>query len=128
MAQRKKKKITKKRAAKKHAPKKAVEDIQGIGWITAERLRKAGYGTIAKLAQAQPNKLAQVPGLNTPLAKKLISSAKDVYKKISVEQPPVKRLPVTEGQQTLRERIISEAMEDKVFRCRVAHYIVDKLF
>ena len=128
MAQKKKKKVTKRRPTTKRTSKKTIESIQGVGGATAESIRKAGYGTIAELAQAQPDKLAQVPGLNMSLAKKLISSAKDVHKKISVVQPPVKRRPVTEGQKTLKERIVSEAMKDNTFRCRVVHYIVDKLF
>ncbi len=90
MAQKKKKKVTRKRLPTKRTPQKAVENVQGVGGVTAERLRKAGFGTIAKLSQTDPGRLAEKTGLNKPLAKKLISAARNIYKETSAEQPPAK--------------------------------------
>lgn len=109
-----------------------IEKIRGVKEATGERLRKAGYNTIAKIAQAQPNKLAEKSGLTKYLAGRLISSAKEAYKELSTEEiseeVPEEKEKVAEEGQTVKERIVSEAMKDEGFRRRVIHYIVDDLF
>ncbi len=128
MAQKKKKKVTRKRPPTKRTPKKAVENVQGVGGVTAERLRKSGFGTIAKLAQADPGRLAETTGLNKSLAKKLISAARNIHKEILAEQLPAKKKMVTEEGQTVRGKIIAEAMKNEEFRRRVVYYVVNELF
>ena len=128
MAQKKKKKVTRKRPPTRRTPQKTVENIQGAGEVTTERLRKAGFGTIIQLAQADPGRLAEKTGLNKPLAKKLISAARNVYKEASAGQPPAEKEATVEGGQTIKEKIIAEAMKNEEFRRRVVYYVVDKLF
>lgn len=128
MAQNKKNKVIRKRPPTKRTPQKTVDKVQGVGGVTAQRLRKAGFDTIAQLAQADPSRLAVKTGLNKPLAKKLISAARNVYKEASAEQPPAEKDATTEEGLTIKGKIIAEAMKIEEFRRRVVHYIVDKMF
>jgi len=118
--------------ARKETEPTPIEEIRGIKEATGEKLRKAGYNTIAKIAQAQPDELAKKAGLTKYLAEKFISSAKETYKelpeeKASAEEIPEEKEKVAEEGQTAKEKIISEAMKDEGFRRRVIHYIADKL-
>lgn len=53
-----------------------LEDLPGIGPITAERLRAAGYKDIANIASATPHELAEVGEFGVEAAKKAIETAK----------------------------------------------------
>ena len=128
MVQKKKKKVTRKRSPARPTRRKTVEKIQGVGGVTAQRLRTAGFGTIAKLAQADAGRLAEKTRVNKPLAKKLISAASKIYKEASAEQPPAENGTSTEGGQTIKGKIITEAMKREAFRRRVVYYVVDKMF
>lgn len=128
MAQKRKKKVTRKKPPMQRKPQKEVENVQGVGGVTAEKLRNAGFGTIAQLVQADPGRLAEKTGLNKPLANKLISAARNVYKEASAEQPPAEKKAATEEGQTIKGKIIAEAMKSEEFRRRVVYYIVDKMF
>ncbi len=128
MAQKGKKKVTRKRPPTERTPQKTVESVQGVGGVTAERLRKSGFGTIAKLAQADPGRLAEKTGLNKPLAKRLITTARNVYKEASAGQPPVEKQATAEEGLIIKGKIIAEAMKIEEFRHRVVYYVVDKIF
>jgi predicted RecB family nuclease len=129
MAQKQKKKVTRKRPPTRRTPQKTVENVQGVGGVTAQRLRKSGFGTIAQLAQADPGILAEKTGLNKPLANKLVSAARNIYKEASAaEQPPAEKKATTEEGLTIKGKIIAEAMKIEEFRRRVVYYIVDNMF
>lgn len=55
---------------------KELEDLPGIGEVTAEKLRAAGYGEFSKLAAAAPHELAELGGMGVEAAKKAIEAAK----------------------------------------------------
>ncbi len=53
-----------------------LEDLPGIGEVTAEKLRAAGYGEFSTLAAAAPHELAEAAGMGVESAKKAIEAAK----------------------------------------------------
>lgn len=55
---------------------KDLEDLPGIGEVTAEKLRAAGYGEFPKMAAASPHELAEIGGMGVEAAKKAIEAAK----------------------------------------------------
>jgi RecA/RadA recombinase len=57
---------------------KDLEDLPGIGEVTAEKLRNSGYADFPKLAAASPHELAEVGGLGVESAKKAIEAAKSM--------------------------------------------------
>lgn len=68
----------KKEAEEKPAKKVLnLEDLPGIGGITAEKLRKAGYDEFDKIATSSPHELAEVADIGVETAKKAINAARD---------------------------------------------------
>jgi DNA repair protein RadA len=57
---------------------KEFEDLPGVGEVTAEKLRAAGYEDFSKLAAASPHELSEVGGLGVESAKKAIEAAKSM--------------------------------------------------
>lgn len=55
---------------------KELEDLPGVGEVTAEKLRASGYGEFAAIAAAMPHDLAEVAGISAESAKKAIEAAK----------------------------------------------------
>jgi DNA repair protein RadA len=55
---------------------KELEDLPGVGEVTAEKLRQGGYGEFSAIAAAMPHDLAEVAGISTESAKKAIEAAK----------------------------------------------------
>lgn len=55
---------------------KDLEDLPGIGEVTAEKLRAAGYGEFSTLAAAAPHDLAEAGGMGVESAKKAVEAAK----------------------------------------------------
>ncbi len=55
---------------------KDLEDLPGIGEVTAEKLRAAGYGEFSAIATANPHELAEAGGMGVESAKKAIEAAK----------------------------------------------------
>jgi DNA repair protein RadA len=55
---------------------KDLEDLPGIGEVTAEKLRAAGYGEFSAIATANPHELAESGGMGVESAKKAIEAAK----------------------------------------------------
>jgi DNA repair protein RadA len=57
---------------------KDLEDLPGIGEVTAEKLRAAGYGEFSTIATANPHELAEAGGMGVESAKKAIEAAKSM--------------------------------------------------
>lgn len=55
---------------------KELEDLPGIGEVTAEKLRQGGYENFSKLAAASPHELSEVGGLGVETARKAMEAAK----------------------------------------------------
>jgi len=60
----------------KKSPKK-LEDLPGIGKVTAEKIRKAGYEDFRKIAAASPHEFSEVAEIGVETAKKTIAAARD---------------------------------------------------
>ncbi|MFH1306887.1 MAG: DNA repair and recombination protein RadA [Candidatus Micrarchaeota archaeon] len=56
---------------------KTLEDLPGIGAVSAEKLRKAGYIDFEKIASSSPYELEEVADIGVETAKKAISAARD---------------------------------------------------
>ena len=56
---------------------KTLEDLPGVGPATAEKLRKAGYETLEKIAVSSPYELEEVAEIGVETAKKTIEAARD---------------------------------------------------
>ncbi len=56
---------------------KRLEDLPGIGKVTAEKLRKAGYDSFEKIAAASPHELSEIAEIGVDTAKKTIAGARD---------------------------------------------------
>ncbi len=56
---------------------KAVEDLNGVGPATAEKLREAGYTDLMTLAVATPDALADATEIGTNVAQKIIAAARE---------------------------------------------------
>jgi DNA repair protein RadA len=64
--------------AEKPAKKaKVLEDLPGVGDVTAEKLRRAGYVDFEKIAAASPHELDEIAEIGVETAKKTISAARD---------------------------------------------------
>ncbi|MBI5223359.1 DNA repair and recombination protein RadA [Candidatus Micrarchaeota archaeon] len=57
---------------------KELEDLPGVGEVTAEKLRASGYGEFSALAAAMPHELAEIAGMSVEAAKKAIEAAKSM--------------------------------------------------
>ena len=62
---------------KDEKPGKRLEDLPGVGSVTAEKLRKAGYDELSKIATASPHELEAVADIGVETAKKTINAARD---------------------------------------------------
>ena len=63
--------------AKEEKKVKNLEDLPGVGEATAEKLRKAGYDSLEKIAASSPYELQEVAEIGVETAKKTISAARD---------------------------------------------------
>lgn len=57
-----------------------LSQIKGVGRATEEKLKKAGYKTVASIAKADTEKLSKKTGFSEKVAAKLIDSAKELHK------------------------------------------------
>ncbi|MEM4390041.1 MAG: DNA repair and recombination protein RadA [Candidatus Micrarchaeia archaeon] len=55
----------------------SLEDLPGVGEATAEKLRKAGYDSLEKIATSSPHELEEVADIPVETAKKTIAAAKE---------------------------------------------------
>ena len=71
----------------------ALVSITGVGPALANRLIRAGYDTVPKVARASAKSLAQVQGLSEVTARKVIAAAKKVKpaKKAAPKRKPAKK-------------------------------------
>ncbi len=53
-----------------------LEDLPGVGEVTAEKLRASGFGEFAALAASNPHEVAEAAGIGVESAKKAIEAAK----------------------------------------------------
>ncbi len=53
-----------------------LEDLPGVGEVTAEKLRASNYGEFSVIATASPHELAEIAGISVESAKKAIEAAK----------------------------------------------------
>ncbi len=56
---------------------KAVEDLNGVGPATAEKLREAGYSDLMSIAVATPDALADATEIGNNVAQKIIAAARE---------------------------------------------------
>jgi DNA repair protein RadA len=63
-------------AEKKKPVVKELEDLPGVGEVSAEKLRKAGYD-IEKIAASSPHELDEIADIGVEQAKKAIATARD---------------------------------------------------
>ncbi|MCX6775608.1 MAG: DNA repair and recombination protein RadA [Candidatus Micrarchaeota archaeon] len=63
--------------AKEEKKVKNLEDLPGVGEATAEKLRKAGYDSLEKIAASSPYELQEVAEIGVETAKKTIGAARD---------------------------------------------------
>ncbi|MFA6214794.1 MAG: helix-hairpin-helix domain-containing protein, partial [Candidatus Micrarchaeia archaeon] len=61
---------------KKRPVVKDLEDLPGVGEVSAEKLRKAGYD-IEKIAASSPHELDEIADIGVEQAKKAIATARD---------------------------------------------------
>lgn len=57
---------------------KDLEDLPGVGEVTAEKLRATGFGEFSAIATANPHELAEAGGMGVESAKKAIEAAKSM--------------------------------------------------
>ena len=57
---------------------KELEDLPGVGGVTAEKLRNGGFMDFSTIATASPHELSEVGGLGLETAKKAIEAAKSM--------------------------------------------------
>lgn len=55
-----------------------VSEIEGVGKITEEKLKKAGYDTVEKIIRSEPEELALKTGLSETQITKIIEAAKEI--------------------------------------------------
>jgi DNA repair protein RadA len=58
------------------APEVALEDLNGVGGTTAEKLREAGYTDLMELAVASPGDVAEAAEIGVAIAQKIIGEAR----------------------------------------------------
>ncbi len=70
---------TEKKSKKVKEEKKeiTIEDLPGIGAVSAEKLREAGYDNLMAIATASPGELVEIAGLGDSAAKKVIQAARN---------------------------------------------------
>lgn len=63
--------------AKPFKKAKDLEDLPGVGEATAEKLRKAGYDSLEKIAASSPHELDEIAEIGVETSKKTIAAARD---------------------------------------------------
>jgi len=63
--------------SKKTKKVKILTDLPGVGPVTAEKLREAGYSSLEAIAIASPQELAEATGISPSIAQKIIAAARE---------------------------------------------------
>lgn len=74
---------------------KSIEDVKGIGPVSAALLKKAGFGTVAKLAAATVARLTAIKGFSEIRSARVVEQAKtllasDKKQTATAKEPPAK--------------------------------------
>ena len=56
---------------------KVLEDLPGVGDVSAEKLRRAGYDDLQKIAASSPHELDEIAEIGVETAKRTIAAARD---------------------------------------------------
>jgi len=62
---------------KEKAKAKTLEDLPGVGEATADKLRKAGYDSLERIATSSPHELEEAADIPVETAKRTINAARD---------------------------------------------------
>ncbi|MDY0268575.1 helix-hairpin-helix domain-containing protein [Trichloromonas sp.] len=88
---------------------KELQRIKGIGAVLAKRLTAAGLDSPARLAQAAPEELAAIPGMNPRYIENIIAQAGKMVAGATKPTETVaqadKCAPLREAAETLRQRV-----------------------
>lgn len=64
-------------AEKKKPVIKELEDLPGVGEVSAEKLRRAGYDDLQKIAASSPHEIDEIAEIGVETAKRTIAAARD---------------------------------------------------
>ena len=62
------------------APILEITDIKGVGKVTEERLRKAGFDTVESIASVEAEVISESTGISSKVSAKLVASAKELLR------------------------------------------------
>lgn len=77
MAKRKEDEAQESGGEKKKPVIRELEDLPGVGEVSAEKLRKAGYDDLQKIAASSPHELDEIADIGVETAKRTIAAARD---------------------------------------------------
>jgi len=107
---------------KKYELLKELEDLPGIGGVTADKLRNAGYDALSQIAASSPHELAEAGEFGVEAAKKAIAAAKDAVEtgfetadQILERRKGVKR--ITTGSKSLDELLGGGVETQSITEC-----------
>ena len=85
--------------------KASLTDIPGVGDMTAESLREAGFKTVASLAKTKPSKLMKkVDGIGEVMASRIIDQAKKLVEKGLSKKVAEKKKIVKKGKPATKKK------------------------
>ena len=107
---------------KKYELLKELEDLPGIGGVTADKLRKAGYDDLQQIAAANAHELSEAGEFGVEASKKAIEAAKDAIEtgfetadNILERRKAIKRIPT--GSKSLDELLGGGVETQSITEC-----------
>lgn len=107
---------------KKYELIKELEDLPGIGGVTSDKLRNAGYESVQQIAASSPHELAEAGEFGVEAAKKAIAAAKDAIQtgfesadNILERRKQIKRIPT--GSKALDELLGGGVETQSITEC-----------